>query len=109
MKQEPDAGRCLLQKAVESGILDLVTSATLHTQQQNARVTVTEVLAWRKDIAALDFVEKAVFHEEFQGTVDCRRRDLFPFDFGQFFDDRVGARGGLGSPRGSRAPGAATE
>ena len=90
MKREPGASRRFLQEEVEGGILDLVTAAAFLTEQQNALVRMADVPARRKDVAALDFVEKAVLQEKFQRTVDCWRRDLFSFDFGQFFDDRIG-------------------
>ena len=91
MKHEAGAIRGPPQEILEGRVFDLVSVAALFTYEQNAVVGAADVPARRKDIPALDFVEKAVLDEKLQRTVDCRRRDLFAFDFGELVDDRVGA------------------
>src|ERR1700722_5284675 len=52
---------------------------------------VTQMLAGRIGIAALDLVDEAVLEEEVERAIDGRRRDRFALAPRELVDDRVGA------------------
>ena len=83
-----------LQQTIELNVLDLVAPSAFLAQEQRAMMGVTEVLAGRIGVAALDLVEKTVLEKKIESAINGRRRDRLALATRQLVDDRIGPEGG---------------
>src|ERR1700730_15297837 len=94
MGGEAGAGGCFLQQPINLDVLDLVAPSAFLAQEQRAVMGVTEVLAGRIGVAALDLVDEAVLKKKIEGAIDGRRRDRLAFAARKLVDDRIGPKWG---------------
>ena len=92
VRGEAGAGGRVLQQTVELHVLDLVAASALLAQEQRAMMGVTEMLAGRIGVAALDLVDEAVLEKKIEGAIDGRRRDRLAFAPRKLVDDRIGPK-----------------
>ena len=93
MRGKAGAGGGFLQQTIELDVLDLVAPSALLAQEQRAVMRVTEVLAGRIGVAALDLVDEAVLEKKIERAIDGRRRDRLAFAARKLVDDRIGPKG----------------
>ena len=79
MRSKAGAGRRFLQQTIKLDVLDLVAPPALLAQEKRPMMGVTEVLARRVGVAALDLVEKTVLEKKIEGAINRRRRDRLAF------------------------------
>src|SRR5580693_5594297 len=94
MGREAGARGCFLQQTVELDVLDLVAPSAFLAQEQRAVMGMTDVLAGRIGVAALDLVEKTVLEKKIECAINSRRRDRLALAARKLVDDRIGPEGG---------------